>query len=104
MSAPEPIEILVGYEADGVVYQLPPREKRRILALDLPTKPVRRVFVGYDTKEQFEQTFGPIAGQALLLLTGMTPRKINELGGVRIRSSASDKPVFEGKIDESTAA
>jgi len=103
MSAAEPIEILVGYEADGVVYQIRPRDKRRILALALPTKPVRRVFIGYDTKEQFEQTYGPIVEQAVILLTGLTSKQINDLGGLRIKSPSSDKPIFEGMIEETAA-
>jgi hypothetical protein len=46
------------------------------------------VFVGYDTRAEFEELHGPMWKQIAMMLTGLTWEQIESMGGVRIYDPA----------------
>lgn len=93
-----PLVIYVGRQATGCTYQMGPISRRRIREAFPDARIAPSVFVGYETKQDFEKAHGPIWDQLAIILTGLTREQIDKLGGIRIYD-----PVAESKW-ELTAA
>lgn len=80
---PEAIVIHIGGKSDGYAYELRPDSRERVAA-EPKAQLVRMVFIGFDTKEDFETIHGPIEWQVATLLTGLSKADLVRLGGVRL--------------------
>lgn len=50
-----------------------------------------RVFVAHETKADFEQVHGHVATQIIQLLTGVTEKRLQRLGGVRFLDPVTEQ-------------
>ena len=82
---PERIVILAGLQSDGTTYRLDPLSRRRLREEFPSAVQVPSVFIGYDTEASFLSLHGPIWGQVVTLLTGLSLRQVQQLGDVIIR-------------------
>ena len=89
------IEILAGYQTDGIIYQLRPRSLKRIKESFPESNPVRSIFIRYETKEDLERIHDSIDKQVLILLTGLGDSQINDLGGYKVVDPSTDRVVVE---------
>ena len=81
----QPIIIEFGLQGDGVTYRLEFRSRRRIAEAFPGVHPSRHnVFVGYDTRDDFEKIHGPIWRQIAIILTGLNWEQIIQLGGAKL--------------------
>lgn len=78
------ILINIGRQSDGCTYQLHPQSRVEILQRFPGVRPAPSVFVGYETQTEFEEIHGPMWPQIASMLTGLTKRQINQMGGVRL--------------------
>ncbi len=86
----QPIIIEYGLQGDGVTYRLEAGSRRRIAGAFQGVHPSRHnVFVGYDTREDFENVHGPIWRQIAIILTGLSWEQIQKLGGARLLDPVS---------------
>ena len=83
--------ILVGLQADGTTYSLHPAFRRRLLEAYPTVRPAPSVFVGSDTKVDFESLHGPMWKQIAILLTGLSLEKLTEFGQVIVRDPMSGR-------------
>jgi hypothetical protein len=88
----KPVVIWVARESDGVSFALDRESRVRLGAAG--SKAWSRVFVGWDTKEDYESIHGDITNQVVTLLTGTTIAKLKPLGGVLFK----DRSVGRQKI------
>ena len=89
------VEIDVGRQRDGWTFQLSPKAKQ-ILRGKVP-EPVLKtsVFVGYDTKSDFEFFHGPVWEHVAMLLTRLSPDQLAQLGGYFfVDRSGNDEILF----------
>lgn len=92
MDQQEPIIILAGLQRDGTAYQLDPLSKERLAARYPGVSPAPRLFVGYDTRSEFESLHGPMWPQIVSLLTGVSiDRLTRDLGRVVIQVPRSGR-------------
>jgi hypothetical protein len=87
--APKPIVIWVARESDGVSFALDPKDRARLGATAAKAWP--RLFVGWDTKEDYESIHGDITDQIVMVLTGLTHAKLKALGGVVFRDRTAGR-------------
>jgi len=87
----EPIKIAIGRQSDGCSYQLDPLSRQRIQSMFPGVRVAPRVFVGYETRSEFEAIHGPMWGQIARLLTGVSVEKLNEIGGFLIYEPATKR-------------
>lgn len=86
MTASPPLVILVGLQSSGATYALEPLSRRRIQEAFPGVSVAPSVFVGYKTREDFESLHGPMWGQIVSLLTGVSVDRLREaLGEVIVR-------------------
>lgn len=83
-----PLVIHIGRQSDGCAYELNPRSRVEILRRFPGVRSVPGVFVGYDTRAEFEELHGPMWKQIAMMLTGLTWEQIESMGGVRIYDPA----------------
>jgi hypothetical protein len=89
------VEIDVGRQRDGWTFWLSPRAKQ-LLRGKVP-EPVldTSVFVGYDTKNDFEFFHGPVFEHVALLLTRLSRDQLAQLGGYFfVDRSGNDEILF----------
>jgi hypothetical protein len=79
-----PLVIYVGRQATGCAYELGPLSRKRIKEIFPQTPSAPKVFVGYETKQDFERIHGPLWEHVAIILTGLTPDQIDRLGGIRL--------------------
>jgi hypothetical protein len=79
-----PLVIYVGRQHDGAVYELGPLSEIRMEDNYPHVQRLPDVMLGYEQKQDFERLHGPLWGQVALMLTGLTPEQVNNLGGVRL--------------------
>jgi len=78
------IVINVGKQSDGCVYELHPLSRRDIRQKYPSVRAAPSVFIGYGTKSEFEELHRSMWKQVAMMLTGLTPRQIESLGGAQI--------------------
>mgnify|MGYP001426042618 CR=1 FL=1 len=79
-----PLVIHIGRQSDGCAYELNPRSVAVIRARYPGVRAVPSVFVGYDTRTEFEELHGPMWKQIAMMLTGLSWEQIEQMGGVSI--------------------
>jgi hypothetical protein len=88
-----PIVINIGRQSDGCTYQLHPRSALAIRTKFPAAQPVPSVFVGYETRADFERLHGPMWRQVAMMLTGLTWRQIHAMGGVQLYDPVAEREV-----------
>jgi hypothetical protein len=87
-----PLKLYVGRQGDGGVYQLSPKSRIRLKEAFPDGHRAGLAFVsypwtpGFDHKDHqdFERAHKPFWPQLALILTGLTPAQLVELGGVSV--------------------
>lgn len=95
-STPEKVKILVGRQGDGCTYSLHPASRRLILQRFPGVHPAPSVFIGYETRDDFERYQGPMWGQIALLLTGLSENQLRKIGGFLIYDPMSETIIYDG--------
>jgi hypothetical protein len=89
----DPIRIDVGRSSEGATYELHPLARRRIENEFPGGRTAPQVYVGYRTKETFEEVHGPIWKQIAMILTGLSWEEIEKLGGIIIYDAGERREV-----------
>lgn len=77
------IEIEVGRQMDGLTFRLSP-ESKDILRGSVPDTILNsKIFISYDTKADFESTWGAVWEHVAMLLTGLPLERLRQFGRVR---------------------
>lgn len=106
LAGPEPVVIYMGRTLDGTAYGLDPVSQRRIREA-FPGVRVSRhqVFIGQDTQEAFEDSFGRFEDQVVILLTGVSAEQLAEhFGYVSFRAPGSHREVGRLPAQKARAA
>jgi hypothetical protein len=94
-----PLEIAVGWQGDGGVYEIQPWDEDRIREAFPEAIIIPGMLVGYDKSEDYERFHGRYWQQIALMLTGLTPEQIARLGGIRIWDPEAEKVLWEWHPD-----
>ena len=87
------ILINIGQQSDGCVYELH-RHSRRDLRTKFPSaRAAPSVFIGYNTRDEFESLHGPMWLQVAQMLTGLGPSQIKKLGGAQIYDPVAKREI-----------
>ena len=97
-----PLEIAVGWQQDGGVYELQPWDEDRIREAFPDAVIIPGMLVGYDETEDFERFHRRYWQQIALMLTGLTPEQIARLGGIRIWDPTAKKVLWEWHPEQVT--
>ena len=89
----EPLIIQIGRQRDGCTYQLHPSSRVQLKKTFPDTRPVPSVFIGYDTQSDFEVLHGPLWKQVATMLTGLSWKRIEDLGGIKIYDPVQETAV-----------
>lgn len=76
-----PLTIFVGYQNNGATYQFDPISREKIQETFPSSQQAKTIFVGFDTKDDFEKQHGPIWKQIILLLSGVSASELIEKFG-----------------------
>ena len=87
------IQINVWVTYDGVLYTLPHRTQRRIEERFPEARPLPRIILGHDKREEFPSRHEPYWDRMVSMLTGLTAEQIAELGGICIYNPDTEKVV-----------
>lgn len=89
------LTVLVGKQKDGYVFRLKPSSKRELLQEKDLQDTVSSVFISYDTKHDFEQIHGQVWDQVITLLTSMSLKKLNQVGGFVVVDPSTDQILYD---------
>lgn len=89
------IIINVGIQSDGYVFRLQPKSRHWLQENYPHTNIVSSIFIGFDTKQEFEEIHGSIWEQVSKLLTGLSLQELNTLGGFAIYSPSEKKEIMQ---------
>jgi hypothetical protein len=95
---PGPVKILVGRQSDGSTYSLHPNSLKLIRERFPQVRPHPTVFIGSDTQADYEASLGSIYNQVAIILTGLSPRMLNELGGYRVGDPLTDLVLYQSDM------
>ena len=87
-----PIVIYRGANRDGETFALEPRSLdglKHEFGESVPS--TSRVFIGHDTRYDYETIHGNVVPQVVILLTGVPEERLSQLGGVVFRDPATDR-------------
>lgn len=87
------IMINIGRQSDGCVYELDPLSRRDIRAKYPTARAVPFVHLGYKTKAEFEELQGRLWKQVAIMLTGLTWRQIQLMGGAQIYDPVAEREI-----------
>jgi hypothetical protein len=90
-----PIEILIGRQRDGATYSLHPNSLKLIREWFPQVHPRPTVFIGRSTQDNIEASAGSINDQVAIILTGLSLRQMNELGGYRVVDPLTDLVLYQ---------
>ncbi|MCK6548710.1 hypothetical protein L6R52_22895 [Myxococcota bacterium] len=90
--AREPIVIYRSLDGEGATFSLDRRSEKRLRAAFAAEMRTRsRIFIAHETKGDFERIHGPIAGQIITLLTGLSEERLEPLGDVVFRDPVTEE-------------
>lgn len=89
----EPIIVYVGSSLDGTSFALDPVSQQRVReAFPGVSVSTRNIFIGHDTREDFEHSVGRFEDQIAMLLTGVSAARLSErFPFVSFRDPQSDR-------------
>jgi len=88
------LDIRVSKKSDGFVFQLDPDVRKAIRETGSPVAPARKLFVTYETYDDFGREYGPVFDHVALAMTGLPKEKLAEFGGVRFIDALSDRTIY----------
>jgi hypothetical protein len=89
----------MGRQRDGISYTLNPTSRTIIKKTFPDAKVVNSVFIGCDTRADFENQFpDTLLEQVATILTGLSLRKLKGLGGYRLYDPEKDEVVEEATM------
>ena len=91
-----PLVVDVSDDRSGTTFSLA-LSARRALEGRFHVHPSPRVFVGHDTRSEFEKMHGPMLRQILLILTGLSEQQLRDLGRAEFREAVSERVLAEWK-------
>ena len=74
------IIIEVGVQLDGYTFRLSPRARAKLERESPNLPPPTSLFVGFDTRSDFEKIHGPMWQQIVSILTGISEDKLKKIG------------------------
>jgi hypothetical protein len=92
-----PVEILVGRQADGTTYGLHPNSLKLIRRRFPQVHPRSTVFIGGDARRDMEAGGASVYDQVAIILTGLSIRQLDELGGYRVVDPLSDLALYQSE-------
>jgi hypothetical protein len=96
--SPGPITILVGRQSDGNTYSLHPTSFRLLRQRFPQVRGQPTVFIGRDTQNNHEATWGSIYDQVATLLTGLSSERLRDaFGSYRVVDPVSNLTLWEAK-------
>ena len=98
-----PLEIAVGWQGSGGVYQLQPWDEDRVREAFPEAVLIPTMLVGYDQTRDYERFHRPYWEQIARMLTGLTPEQIAHFGGIRFWDAETEKVLWEWHPDAVTA-
>lgn len=91
-----PLVVAVSDDRSGTTFSLA-LAARRALEGRYHVHPSPRLFVGHETRSEFENVHGPMLRQILLILTGLSEQQLRELGRAEFREAVSERVLAEWK-------
>ena len=91
-----PVEILVGRQGDGATYSLHPNSLKLIRRRFPQVHPSPSVFIGSNSRTDIEASAG-IYDQVAIILTGLSSRLLDELGGFRVVDPLTDLALYQSE-------
>jgi hypothetical protein len=89
--------ICIAIQHDGAVYDLDSQSEFRIKERYPDATPLESIMLGHRREADFERLNRPRWEPMVLLLTGLTPEQIADLGGVRIYDIEQEQVVWQWK-------
>jgi hypothetical protein len=90
----EPLVIYRSVDREGATFALDPRSRDRINERFAEGAHVRsRVFIAHETREDYESLRGDLGEHITILLTGLAPSRLQELGGVVFMDPVTESEV-----------
>jgi hypothetical protein len=91
----EPLEIDVTWQHDGGVYALAPLSEEAIREAFPEAVLPRMIMIGHERDWDIDRLHRPHWQQLTLMLTGLRPEQIAQLGGVRLYDQDAEKTLWE---------
>lgn len=89
---PDPIVIHRSVNRDGETYALEPRSLTRLREAFGHAVHVRpRVFIAHETRADYDHVPAAVAPQIVMLLTGLSEKRLEPIGGVIFRDPVTDR-------------
>jgi len=88
-----PIVVAVSEDRTGTTFAIGPA-MRRMLRTGFGARPCPLVFIAsetYETREAFEHVHGHVLRHIAIILTGVLPERLHELGPIEFRESVTDR-------------
>ncbi len=85
----------VGIQGDGAVYSLDWSAEDRLAAVPSSTPRPKDVFIGHNSKSDFETIHPPLWPKVAEMLTGMTLEELKSFAPIRIISPDLERVVWE---------
>jgi len=92
-----PIVIEVGKQMNGATFRLSPKTEAMLAARIPDWSPASSIFVSFDTQWDFNRLLGPMWTQIAMLLTGLSEKQIQSLGGFIFMTPTDREVVFESR-------
>lgn len=94
---PRRLVIVAGRQSDGYTFRLHPKTRDRIVEKFPDIAGPDSVFIGFDTKGQFESIHGPVWEHVALLLTGLSKDQLEQFGGYRITDVIANRDLYKSR-------
>jgi len=85
----------VGKQMDGATFRLNPKTHAFLSSRFENLRPPSSVFVSNETAADFKRYYGPLGKELVVLLTGLSEDKIEELGGFKFVDPVGGRVFFQ---------
>jgi hypothetical protein len=89
-----PIVVAVSEDRTGATFAIGPATRRMLLRTKFGSRPRPRIFIAYETRETFEpfeHVYGHVLRHIAIILTGVSPERLHELGPIEFRESVTER-------------
>lgn len=90
--------IRVTKDPDGLVFVMDGKSRQVVSDLIKPLRIPRKLFISYESEQDFGDHHGPFYDQAALLLTGLSRAQLAELGGAQFVDALTDRPIYRARF------
>ncbi|HMD98779.1 MAG TPA: hypothetical protein VKM93_15790 [Terriglobia bacterium] len=92
------IVVDVGEQMNGITFRLSPKTRAFLSSRLTKIAPPSSVFVSHETASNFENYPGPLWEHVAMILTGLSEKKLKELGGFEFVTPVGGKVWFESAV------